>query len=414
MAPEKIKVVIPIGGKGTRLSTLTKDIPKTIYPINGKSSIERCCEELVQYDLRDIIFTVSYKSLECKSHIQLIKEKLNLSIEIYEEDYPMGECGAIWKIKNYLSDDFIFINGDIIFSMDFKRFINYHKRLDSYLTLVTHTSEHPEDSDLVSVPKGSQIEGLLFKERTGDENQNFYLGNAAIAILKRKLIDELPKPNNRSKPTLFNFVVKKSFEQNIRIFSYNTSEYIKDMGTPKRISKVLEDINSNKVKNKNYIFKQRALFLDRDNTLIVCKKDEYIKTNSNLTFLDDAILKIAEISKKYNLVCIITNQPQISMGILNEKELEKINSKVINYCLQKGLKIDDVSFSPHHPHGGFDGEKYSLKYDSFFRKPYPGMLLKQAFIRNIDLKNSLFIGDSIVDEEAAKNAGCAFINVKNL
>ena len=298
--------------------------------------------------------------------------------------------------------------------MDFKRFINYHKRLDSYLTLVTHTSEHPEDSDLVSVPKGSQIEGLLFKERTGDENQNFYLGNAAIAILKRKLIDELPKPNNRSKPTLFNFVVKKSFEQNIRIFSYNTSEYIKDMGTPKRISKVLEDINSNKVKNKNYIFKQRALFLDRDNTLIVCKKDEYIKTNSNLTFLDDAILKIAEISKKYNLVCIVTNQPQISMGILNEKELEKINYKVINYCLQKGLKIDDVTFSPHHPHGGFDGEKYSLKYDSFCRKPYPGMLLKQAFIRNIDLKNSLFIGDSIVDEEAAKNAGCAFINVKNL
>ena len=48
------------------------------------------------------------------------------------------------------------------------------------------------------------------------------------------------------------------------------------------------------------------------------------------------------------------------------------------------------------------------------RKPYPGMLLHQAFIRNIDLQNSLFIGDSIVDEQAAFNAGCNFKNVKDI
>ena len=278
-----------------------------------------------------------------------------MSIEIYEEDYPMGECGAIWKLKDYLTDDFIFINGDIIFSIDFKRLISYHRRLNSMLTLVTHTSDHPEDSDLVSAPKGSQIEGLLFKERINN-NQDFYLGNAAIAILKKNIIDKLPQPNQKLKPSLFNYIVKKSFDLNIRIFSYNTSEYIKDMGTPKRFSIVEEDIKCDRVKSKNYIFKQKALFLDRDNTLIFCEKDNYIRINSELKFFDEAIIKIAEISKKYDFVCLVTNQPQIAMGILNEKELEQINSKVINYCLLKGLKIDHVTFSPYHPHGGFDGE----------------------------------------------------------
>ena len=57
--------------------------------------------------------------------------------------------------------------------------------MNSSLTLINNKSEHPDYSDLVLVPKGSQIEGLLFKERIKYKNQKFYLLNAAIAILKK-------------------------------------------------------------------------------------------------------------------------------------------------------------------------------------------------------------------------------------
>ena len=60
------------------------------------------------------------------------------------------------------------------------------------------------------------------------------------------------------------------------IYSYNTTEYIKDMGTPNRLNLVEHDLRINKVNLRNYKNKQKALFLDRDNTLIKCEIGKYI------------------------------------------------------------------------------------------------------------------------------------------
>ena len=66
-------------------------------------------------------------------------------------------------------------------------------------------------------------------------------------------------------------MLRKVFYLNKNIFSYNTTEYIKDMGTPERLNLVKKDLAQNKVNLKNYKNNQKALFLDRDNTLISCK-----------------------------------------------------------------------------------------------------------------------------------------------
>ena len=114
--------------------------------------------------------------------------------------------------------------------------------------------------------------------------------------------------------------------------------------------------------------------------------------------MDKNITKISNLSKEFNFVCLITNQPQISMGLISYED----------------LRIDLITFCPHHPHGGFFNEIKILKQDCFCRKPQPGMILEQEFQRNIDLKNSLFIGDSKTDQNAADNAGVPFINIKNI
>ena len=63
---------------------------------------------------------------------------------------------------------------------------------------------------------------------------------------------------------------------------------------------------------------------------------------------------------------------------------------------------------------GFDYEIKILKKDCFCRKPNPGLILEQSFLRNINLRESLMIGDSDNDLKAAENSGCKFINVNNL
>ena len=186
------------------------------------------------------------------------------------------------------------------------------------------------------------------------------------------------------------------------------------MGTPKRLNLVAEDLSKGKVNRKNYTNIQKALFLDRDNTLIKCSIGQYVINKNEIEILSKNIEKIIPISLDFDLVCLVTNQPVIAMGKISLRELDEINSTVVKSCLSMGLKIDIVSFCPHHPHKGYEGEIEILKYDCFCRKPNPGQFFEQAFLRNINLKDSLMIGDSDYDLLAAQNAGCNFLNVNDL
>ncbi len=399
---------------GTRLKEITSDIPKPLYPINGKSTIERCIAEISHISKIKVLITLGFKSDVFVNSINNLKDKYKVDIDIFIENYPLGECGALWLVRAKLAEDFIFINGDLIFSIDFKKLIFFHKRLSSKLTLVTHTSDHPEDSDLISAPNGSLIEEIFIKSSQKKIYRNAYLGNSGIFVINKNLLDYMKAPSKKDSKSVFHFIVKNIFDLNKNVYSYNTTEYIKDMGTPKRLKIVENDLIMNKVNLRNYKNNQKALFLDRDNTLIKCDIGEYILNKNEINFIDSHIKKISSISKKYDLVCLVTNQPIIAMGKLSIKQLETINSIIVNYCLEKNLKIDVITYCPHHPHKGYEKEIPLLKRDCFCRKPNPGLFIEQAFLRNINLKESLMIGDSKVDALAAKNAGCSFLKVQEL
>ena len=115
------------------------------------------------------------------------------------------------------------------------------------------------------------------------------------------------------------------------------------------------------------------------------------------------------ISKEYDFVCLVTNQPTIAMGRLSIKKLDKINSIIIKYCLSKGFKIDVVSFCPHHPQFGFKNELKFLKKIVFVESQIQDYLLNRAFLRNINLINLLMIGDS---EKILKRQKMQAVNLK--
>ena len=408
------KAVIAIGGRGTRLKSISKEQPKPLYTIAGKSTFFRCCEQLARNGIKDLICTINYKYEDFEEPINLIQEEFSLNITTYKESTPLGECGALWNLKDNLSENFIFINGDIIFEIDIKKILIFHYRVDSNLTLISHTSSHKFDSDLLTASNGSLIDDIYIKGTKNHDKINAYLGNTGISIINKSLLNRINIPSSIDNSSILNYLAKEAKEIKERIYSYNTSEYIKDMGTPKRFNEIENDLKLGNVSKRCYTNKQICLFIDRDNTLIKCPKKSYITSNSELQYLKDNIKKIASISNKYNFVCLVTNQPQIAMGLITIKELDQINSEIINHCLTLGLKIDIIAFCPHHPHRGFNGELINLKKDCFCRKPNPGLLIEQSYLRNIDLKNSLLIGDCLNDKLAAENAKCNFKYVHDL
>lgn len=410
-------VVIPVGGKGSRMLPVSSTCPKPLLQVQGKTIISHAIDRLREYDFKNVVFTLSHESQSFLDFLNSIQSSCPFRISTFVEPFPLGEAGALWYLKDTFPASILVINGDLIFDVDFSRLFNFHFRNSADITVVTHTSSHPEDSDLVSSCYGDVVSGLYLKNSpVHNYNSKFaYLGNAGIVCIQTSILNSIPFPGRDCNPSsIFQYLVNSAFNQSFHIFSYNTTEYIKDMGTPERFSQVNSDLASNLPSSLSYVSRQSALFVDRDNTLNYCSAGKYILSSDDLVFYDDRILAIASLAKRFNFVCLVTNQPQVAMGLLSFKELEHINASIVRHALNLGLKIDIITFCPHHPHGGFTGEISFLKTNCFCRKPSPGLFLEQVYLRNIDVSSSLMIGDSHRDRCASSSIHLPFLNATEL
>jgi D-glycero-D-manno-heptose 1,7-bisphosphate phosphatase len=143
-----MKTVIMAGGKGTRISNLYPDIPKPLIPIDGVPVLEREIVSLRDQGFKDIIITVSHMGDKIINYFG-DGSRLGVSIQYYNEKQPLGNAGALFKLKEQLDEDFLLLNADAIFDVNFNRMVDFHKSTGAYVTLFTHPNSHPYDSSLL-------------------------------------------------------------------------------------------------------------------------------------------------------------------------------------------------------------------------------------------------------------------------
>ena len=107
-----MKTVIMAGGRGTRISELFPDIPKPLIPIEGIPVLERELISLRDQGFKDIIMTVSHMGDKIMNHFG-DGSKLGVSIQYYNEITPLGNAGALFKLREQLGEaPFLLLNGD--------------------------------------------------------------------------------------------------------------------------------------------------------------------------------------------------------------------------------------------------------------------------------------------------------------
>jgi len=399
-----MKVVIMAGGKGTRVSSIASDIPKPMIPICGKPILEHQIECLKKNSLTEIILVIGHLGEHIKNYFENGK-KFGCNISYYTETEPLGTAGALYKLKN-LSDDFILLNGDIIFDIDFSRMINFHREKNAHVTLAVHPNSHPFDSAVIFSNNNNQVTRWLNKEdeRTYYKNQV----NAGIHIISKDFLKNCPQ--SKEKIDLDRDMLKPSISGG-KIFAYSTPEYIKDMGTPERYAQVTSDIEKGIVKQKNLSEKQKCIFLDRDGTINVF--NDFIKKPEDFELIDGVASAIKKINSLGYLAIVITNQPVIARGEVDFETLDLIHMKMETDLGKHGAYIDDLFYCPHHPDKGFEGERPEYKINCDCRKPKPGLIFKAAEKYNIDLLQSYMVGDDMRDVNAGKNAGCTPVFLTN-
>jgi D-glycero-D-manno-heptose 1,7-bisphosphate phosphatase len=146
------------------------------------------------------------------------------------------------------------------------------------------------------------------------------------------------------------------------------------------------------------VIKIKAVFLDRDGVIneVVFHGSE--KPSSPWRFEEFKLVSgirrpLEELSSMGFYLFIVSNQPDISRGYIEEDTTEKINNVIYGH-----FPVKDILTCPHDDH-----------HNCSCRKPKPGMLLELAKKWEVDLKKSFLIGDNWKDMEAGKASGCATV-----
>ncbi len=401
-----MKAVIMAGGRGTRIASIAGEIPKPMIKIGEKPVLEHEIECLREKGINEIILTVSYLSEIIKDYFgdgsgisPATGKPFDVQISYYDEKEPLGNAGALFEIRDQLTDDFLLLNADSLFHVDFGRFIEAHRHFGGLATLFTHPNSHPYDSGLIIADKNNAVMYWLAKE---DERPRYYRNrvNAGLHILSPKLLKTRP---DTPKVDLDRQILKPLAGTG-KLFCYDSPEYVKDMGTPERYAAVCEDYRSGLIQAKDLRNRQKAIFLDRDGT--INKYVGFLRNIDDFELLPGTAEAIRQINASGYLAIVITNQPVIARGEVSPEQLEEIHNKMETLLGQEGAYLDAIYYCPHHPDKGFPSEIPELKISCDCRKPKPGMLLKAAKDYNIDLSKSWMIGDGKNDILAGISAGC--------
>lgn len=405
------QLVILAGGKGTRLKERLGDLPKPMIPIAGKPLLEHQVELAKKYGFDDLVFFVHYRA-------DLIEQyfgdgrKFGVRIRYVVEREPLGTAGAVLADFEQLAARFVVVYGDTMVNVDLQRLWTAHEQHRADATLLLHPNDHPLDSDLVEVNAESRI--IAFHNRPHPEGvwrQN--LVNAGLYVIEKSALEPFHSTRNPQPKTLLDFgkdLFPAMLGRGAGLLGYNSPEYIKDIGTPQRYDRICSEFASGVIARSSFATPQRAVFLDRDGTLVPDK--DCLRSAEGLELLPGAAEALHELNHNGWRAVLITNQPVVAKGWCTEAELQNIHNKLETMLGKEHAFLDRIYYCPHHPEKGFPGERADLKIDCECRKPKTAMIQWAVADLNIDLNQSWLIGDSTTDLQTAKNAGVKSILVR--
>ncbi len=428
------QAIILAGGAGTRLKDRLGDLPKPIIPIAGKPLLEHQVELAKAHGFMDLVFFVHYRADLIEQHF-CDGSKWGVRIRYVTEREPLGTAGAVLAGSDVLAERFVVLYGDTMVNVDLSRIWNAHETAKADATLLLHPNDHPLDSDLVEVDDASRV--LAFHNRPHPAGRWFQnLVNAGLYVMeKRSLSTFLSARSSRREeaPTSSNFIPEKNEPSHLGCYSggmldfgkdvfpamlrngatllgYNSPEFIKDIGTPARHDRVCAQFANGTIARSSLATPQRAVFLDRDGTLVHDK--DCLRSADGLELLPGVAAAIHDLNHHAWRTVLVTNQPVIAKGWCDEAEMQRMHNKLETLLGLEHAFLDRIYYCPHHPDAGFEGERRELKIRCDCRKPGIGMIQKAVADLNIDLAQSWMIGDTTTDMQTAKNAGLRSILVR--
>jgi Nucleoside-diphosphate-sugar pyrophosphorylase involved in lipopolysaccharide biosynthesis/translation initiation factor 2B, gamma/epsilon subunits (eIF-2Bgamma/eIF-2Bepsilon) len=227
------QLVILAGGKGTRLKERLHDLPKPMIPICGKPVLEYQLDLAERHGFTDALILGGYRANAIRSFFGGFRE-FGLTVKYRVEGQLLGTSGAVLSAFHYLDDTFIVLYGDLMLDVDLDRFLSFHQGTRADATLFVHLSDHREDSDMVELAHDRRI--IAF-HNPPHHSLPCDLSNAGLYALNKDVLK--PYLERADPPTDFGRgLFPEMLANGYRLMGYESTEYIKDIGTPERYDSV--------------------------------------------------------------------------------------------------------------------------------------------------------------------------------
>lgn len=402
MMPEMkdIQVVVMMGGVGSRLGSLVKEVPKPMLPVCGRPFFEYELMLLRAAGFKRFLFCTGYLSSEIEDHFKDGKD-LGLSIS-YQKDgldqngdpLLLGTGGALRHALNGLDEDFLLVYADSFMDIDYREVVyRYFKGREkgalSLMTLLNNGGRF--DKSNVIFRDGE----LKLYDKTSDDPEMDYI-DYGVNMFSRSVFEAR---KDGEKFDLSEIQHKLSVEGKLLGLVVRRRFY--EIGRPESYKEFSEYAAERFTKAK------KAAFLDRDGVLneIVFNEDtEQLDSPlrpDQLKLLEGAEEAVQTLKKEGYLVFVITNQPAAAKGKTGLGDLFDVNKKLTELMPQ----IDEVFMCPHHPVGNERAVEKNLIKKCDCRKPGTGLIEQACLKYSIDRSLSFMAGDSFTDVECGKRAG---------
>jgi len=212
------RVVLMVGGLGTRLRPLTEHTPKPMLKVGNKPILETIILNFKKYGFVNIVLCVSYKSEIIEEYFKDGSE-FGVHIEYVHENKRMGTAGALSLVKERLEEPFFVMNGDLLTNINFENMMEYHLSNNSVATMGVREYDFQVPYGIVKT-KGADIVSIEEKP-----TYQFFV-SGGVYVLSPKVLKYIPEDEYYDMPTLF----EKVIEENEKSISFPIHEYWLDIG----------------------------------------------------------------------------------------------------------------------------------------------------------------------------------------
>ena len=374
--------VILAGGFGTRLSHVVSDVPKPMAPVYGRPFLCYLLDRLADAGIQRVVLATGYMHEVIETYFGTMYRGLEI---IYSnEDQPLFTGGAIRQAAEKIqSEDFVVLNGDTLFDIDFQQLYDFHTSHDAHLSIALR---RVEDTGRYGAVTCENDRIVAFHEKTdsqgaGDINGGIYAINRAWLL-------------NQDLPTKFSF--EKELMQPLagdpHFYGLSFNDYFIDIGVPEDYFRAQQEF-------KTLFPQDEFLFLDRDGILNKHLPGDYVRNWSMWEWLPGILEAMPVLAKRFKRIFIVTNQQGVGKGLMTEADLEDVHRHMLADIEAAGGRIDRVYVCT-----ALESEK------SPNRKPEIGMALQaQRDFPEVDFHRSVMVGDSKSDELFAQRSRMRFL-----